>query len=76
MEGRGVGGSRRPGTRAGLGPLPMPHGISQTGAPSKRVQLAHRRVPPGSTEPWTCSGFEITLERMDNSLELKCNPSK
>ena len=22
----------------------------------KRVQLVHRRVAPGSTEPWTCSG--------------------
>uniref|UniRef100_G1LKY8 Phosphatidylinositol 4,5-bisphosphate 5-phosphatase A n=1 Tax=Ailuropoda melanoleuca TaxID=9646 RepID=G1LKY8_AILME len=37
MEGRSDSGSRRPGTRAGLGPLPVlvPHGVSQTGAPSK-----------------------------------------
>uniref|UniRef100_A0A452ULZ6 Phosphatidylinositol 4,5-bisphosphate 5-phosphatase A n=1 Tax=Ursus maritimus TaxID=29073 RepID=A0A452ULZ6_URSMA len=37
MEGQSDSGSRRPGTRAGLGPLPVPvpHGVSQTGAPSK-----------------------------------------
>ncbi|XP_027433299.1 phosphatidylinositol 4,5-bisphosphate 5-phosphatase A isoform X2 [Zalophus californianus] len=37
MEGQSSSGSRRPGTRAGLGPLPLPrpHGVSQTGAPSK-----------------------------------------
>nr|KAF6311824.1 inositol polyphosphate-5-phosphatase J [Pipistrellus kuhlii] len=36
MEGHSGGsGSRRPGTLAGLGPLPMPHGVFQTGAPSK-----------------------------------------
>ncbi|XP_037022723.2 phosphatidylinositol 4,5-bisphosphate 5-phosphatase A isoform X2 [Artibeus jamaicensis] len=35
MEGHGSSGSRRPGTLAGLGPLPMPHGVFQTGAPSK-----------------------------------------
>ncbi|XP_066870962.1 phosphatidylinositol 4,5-bisphosphate 5-phosphatase A isoform X3 [Kogia breviceps] len=35
MEGQGISGSGRPGTQAGLGPLPMPHEISQTGAPSK-----------------------------------------
>ena len=44
MEGRGVGGSGRPGTPAGLGPLPMPHGISQTRAPSKVRPL--KLVPP------------------------------
>ncbi|XP_047553904.1 phosphatidylinositol 4,5-bisphosphate 5-phosphatase A [Lutra lutra] len=37
MEGQSSSGSRRPGTRAGLGPLPVPvpRGVSQTGAPSK-----------------------------------------
>ncbi|XP_012918980.1 phosphatidylinositol 4,5-bisphosphate 5-phosphatase A [Mustela putorius furo] len=37
MEGQNSSGSRRPGTRAGLGPLPVPvpRGVSQTGAPSK-----------------------------------------
>ncbi|XP_032953951.1 phosphatidylinositol 4,5-bisphosphate 5-phosphatase A isoform X2 [Rhinolophus ferrumequinum] len=35
MEGHSSSGSRRPGTQAGLGPLPMPHGVSQTGAPIK-----------------------------------------
>lgn len=50
MEGRGVGGSGRPGTPAGLGPLPMPHGISQTGAPSKVRPL--KLVPP-IPDPWS-----------------------
>ncbi|XP_043756758.1 phosphatidylinositol 4,5-bisphosphate 5-phosphatase A isoform X2 [Cervus elaphus] len=45
MEGRGVGGSGRPGTPAGLGPLPMPHGISQTGAPSKVPAKKSAPVP-------------------------------
>lgn len=35
MEGHSSSGSRRPGTLVGLGPLPMPHGAFQTGAPSK-----------------------------------------
>ncbi|XP_045742382.1 phosphatidylinositol 4,5-bisphosphate 5-phosphatase A isoform X2 [Mirounga angustirostris] len=37
MEGQSSTSSRRPGTGAGLGPLPVPgpHGVSQTGAPSK-----------------------------------------
>uniref|UniRef100_C9J0H5 Inositol polyphosphate-5-phosphatase J n=1 Tax=Homo sapiens TaxID=9606 RepID=C9J0H5_HUMAN len=35
MEGQSSRGSRRPGTRAGLGSLPMPQGVAQTGAPSK-----------------------------------------
>ncbi|XP_012326773.2 phosphatidylinositol 4,5-bisphosphate 5-phosphatase A isoform X2 [Aotus nancymaae] len=35
MEGQSSRGSRRPGTRTGLGPLPMPQGVAQTGAPSK-----------------------------------------
>lgn len=35
MEGHSSSGRRRPGTLAGLGPLPMPHGVFQTGAPSK-----------------------------------------
>ncbi|KAM5200286.1 phosphatidylinositol 4,5-bisphosphate 5-phosphatase A isoform 2-T3 [Hipposideros larvatus] len=40
MEGHSSSGSRRPGTQAGLGPLPMPHGVSQTGAPTKEQTLA------------------------------------
>nr|KAF6282312.1 inositol polyphosphate-5-phosphatase J [Myotis myotis] len=40
MEGHSSSGSRRPGTLAGLGPLPMPHGAFQTGAPSKEQTLA------------------------------------
>ncbi|XP_057602707.1 phosphatidylinositol 4,5-bisphosphate 5-phosphatase A isoform X1 [Hippopotamus amphibius kiboko] len=55
MEGQGVSGSGRPGTRAGLGPLPMPQGISQTGAPSKmdsRFQLpAKENAAPVPSEP-------------------------
>uniref|UniRef100_A0AAQ5BIH3 Inositol polyphosphate-5-phosphatase J n=1 Tax=Homo sapiens TaxID=9606 RepID=A0AAQ5BIH3_HUMAN len=47
MEGQSSRGSRRPGTRAGLGSLPMPQGVAQTGAPSKPLTwpsqgLAHR----------------------------------
>ncbi|XP_029083585.1 phosphatidylinositol 4,5-bisphosphate 5-phosphatase A isoform X1 [Monodon monoceros] len=55
MEGQGISGSGRPGTQAGLGPLPMPHGISQTGAPSKmdsRFQLsAKENAAPVCSEP-------------------------
>ncbi|KAF4011574.1 hypothetical protein G4228_002919 [Cervus hanglu yarkandensis] len=54
MEGRGVGGSGRPGTPAGLGPLPMPHGISQTGAPSKMdspFQVPAKKSAPVPLEP-------------------------
>jgi hypothetical protein len=35
MEGQSSGGSRRPGTRAGLGPSPAPHVVSKTGMSSK-----------------------------------------
>lgn len=35
MESHSSSSSKRPGTRAGLGPLPMPHGVSQAGVPSK-----------------------------------------
>lgn len=41
MEGHSSSGSRRTETQAGLGPLPMPHGVSQTGAPSKVRALKH-----------------------------------
>ncbi|KAB0405295.1 hypothetical protein E2I00_009997, partial [Balaenoptera physalus] len=55
MEGQGISGSGRPGTQAGLGPLPMPHGISQTGAPSKMdscFQLpAKENAAPVRSEP-------------------------
>uniref|UniRef100_A0A452R2H0 Phosphatidylinositol 4,5-bisphosphate 5-phosphatase A n=1 Tax=Ursus americanus TaxID=9643 RepID=A0A452R2H0_URSAM len=57
MEGQSDSGSRRPGTRAGLGPLPVPvpHGVSQTGAPSKvdsSFQLpAKENAAPVSSEP-------------------------
>ncbi|XP_016054041.1 PREDICTED: phosphatidylinositol 4,5-bisphosphate 5-phosphatase A isoform X1 [Miniopterus natalensis] len=55
MEGHSSSGSRRPGTLAGLGPLPMPHGIFQTGAPSKvdsSFQLpAKENATPVTLEP-------------------------
>ncbi|XP_061025560.1 phosphatidylinositol 4,5-bisphosphate 5-phosphatase A isoform X1 [Eubalaena glacialis] len=55
MEGQGISGSGRPGTQAGVGPLPMPHGISQTGAPSKMdscFQLpAKENAAPVRSEP-------------------------
>ncbi|XP_029777927.1 phosphatidylinositol 4,5-bisphosphate 5-phosphatase A isoform X2 [Suricata suricatta] len=35
MEGQSSSGSRKPGTRTGLGSLPILHGVSQTEAPSK-----------------------------------------
>lgn len=35
MEGQSSSGSARPGTRTGLGPLSVPHGVLQAGAPSK-----------------------------------------
>ncbi|XP_040859675.1 phosphatidylinositol 4,5-bisphosphate 5-phosphatase A isoform X1 [Ochotona curzoniae] len=53
MEGQGVGG--RPGTRAGLGSLPVPHEIPQTGAPSKvdsNFQLSAKQTAAlASSEP-------------------------
>ncbi|XP_063578913.1 phosphatidylinositol 4,5-bisphosphate 5-phosphatase A isoform X3 [Pongo abelii] len=55
MEGRSSRGSRRPGTRAGLGSLPMPQGVAQTGAPSKvdsSFQLpAKKNAALGPSEP-------------------------
>ncbi|XP_045219732.2 phosphatidylinositol 4,5-bisphosphate 5-phosphatase A isoform X2 [Macaca fascicularis] len=55
MEGQSSRGSRRPGTRAGLGPLPMPQGVAQTGAPSKvdsSFQLpAKKNAALGPSEP-------------------------
>ncbi|KAF0881658.1 phosphatidylinositol 4,5-bisphosphate 5-phosphatase A isoform X1 [Crocuta crocuta] len=55
MEGQSSSGSRRPGTRTGLGPLPMPHGVSQTEAPSKvdsSFQLpAKENAAPVPSEP-------------------------
>ncbi|KAM8918463.1 phosphatidylinositol 4,5-bisphosphate 5-phosphatase A isoform 1-T1 [Lycaon pictus] len=56
MEGQSSSGSRRPGTRAGLGPLPVPvpHGVSQTGAPSKvdsSFQLPSKNAAPAPSEP-------------------------
>ncbi|XP_066116222.1 phosphatidylinositol 4,5-bisphosphate 5-phosphatase A isoform X2 [Saccopteryx bilineata] len=40
MEGHSSNGSRRPGTLAGLSPLPMPQGVFQTAALSKEQTLA------------------------------------
>uniref|UniRef100_A0AAZ3TA57 Inositol polyphosphate-5-phosphatase J n=1 Tax=Homo sapiens TaxID=9606 RepID=A0AAZ3TA57_HUMAN len=55
MEGQSSRGSRRPGTRAGLGSLPMPQGVAQTGAPSKvdsSFQLpAKKNAALGPSEP-------------------------
>nr|XP_060468631.1 phosphatidylinositol 4,5-bisphosphate 5-phosphatase A isoform X1 [Panthera onca] len=55
MEGQSSSGSKRPGTRAGLRPLPMPHGVSQTEAPSKvdsSFQLpAKENAAPVPSEP-------------------------
>ncbi|ELK31534.1 Phosphatidylinositol 4,5-bisphosphate 5-phosphatase A [Myotis davidii] len=55
MEGHSSSGSRRPGTLAGLGPLPMPHGSFQTGAPSKVDSsfqlLAKESAAPVPLEP-------------------------
>uniref|UniRef100_A0A2K6G9T6 Phosphatidylinositol 4,5-bisphosphate 5-phosphatase A n=3 Tax=Propithecus coquereli TaxID=379532 RepID=A0A2K6G9T6_PROCO len=55
MEGQSSSGSRKLGTRAGLGPLPKSHGAFQTGAPSKvdsSFQLpAKKKAAPGLSEP-------------------------
>ncbi|KAM5238674.1 phosphatidylinositol 4,5-bisphosphate 5-phosphatase A isoform 2-T2 [Ctenodactylus gundi] len=48
MEGQSSGGSRKPGARAGLGSLTVPHGVSQTGAPSK---LPAKNAVPAPPEP-------------------------
>uniref|UniRef100_C9K0M5 Inositol polyphosphate-5-phosphatase J n=1 Tax=Homo sapiens TaxID=9606 RepID=C9K0M5_HUMAN len=54
MEGQSSRGSRRPGTRAGLGSLPMPQGVAQTGAPSKTEKLRRwaERYLPKVTQSW------------------------
>ncbi|XP_029777928.1 phosphatidylinositol 4,5-bisphosphate 5-phosphatase A isoform X3 [Suricata suricatta] len=46
MEGQSSSGSRKPGTRTGLGSLPILHGVSQTEAPSKEQTLAPAPVTP------------------------------
>nr|XP_048305941.1 phosphatidylinositol 4,5-bisphosphate 5-phosphatase A [Myodes glareolus] len=54
MEGQSSSGSARPGTRAGLGPLPVPHGVLQAGAPSKvnsSFQLSAKNTGPVTLEP-------------------------
>uniref|UniRef100_H0VLA6 Phosphatidylinositol 4,5-bisphosphate 5-phosphatase A n=1 Tax=Cavia porcellus TaxID=10141 RepID=H0VLA6_CAVPO len=55
MEGQNGSSSGKPGTRAGLGSLLMPRGVSQTGTPSKvhsnfQVQLKEKTAP-GPLEP-------------------------
>ncbi|XP_010949653.2 phosphatidylinositol 4,5-bisphosphate 5-phosphatase A [Camelus bactrianus] len=73
MEGQGGSGSRRPGTRAGLGPLPMPYGFSQTGTPSKlpakenaapvplEPRLALTPVGPQAAMPSSSEGPRLAL---------------
>ncbi|XP_066870963.1 phosphatidylinositol 4,5-bisphosphate 5-phosphatase A isoform X4 [Kogia breviceps] len=73
MEGQGISGSGRPGTQAGLGPLPMPHEISQTGAPSKlpakenaasvrsEPKLALTPVGPPAAMPPSSKGPRLAL---------------
>ncbi|XP_052592284.1 phosphatidylinositol 4,5-bisphosphate 5-phosphatase A [Peromyscus californicus insignis] len=54
MEGQSSSGSARPGTRTGLGPLPVPHGVLQAGAPSKvssSFQLPAKNTGPAPSEP-------------------------
>ncbi|XP_038167027.1 LOW QUALITY PROTEIN: phosphatidylinositol 4,5-bisphosphate 5-phosphatase A [Arvicola amphibius] len=54
MEGQSSSGSARPGTRTGLGPLPVPHGVLQAGAPSKvnsSFQLSAKNTGPVTSEP-------------------------
>ncbi|CAH6987805.1 phosphatidylinositol 4,5-bisphosphate 5-phosphatase A [Phodopus roborovskii] len=54
MEGQSSHGSARPGTGTGLGPLPVPHGVLQAGAPSKvnaSFQLPAKNTGPVPTEP-------------------------
>ncbi|XP_037366815.1 phosphatidylinositol 4,5-bisphosphate 5-phosphatase A [Talpa occidentalis] len=55
MEGQTSSGSRRPGTQAGLGLLPGPHGVSQTGGSPKVDSSFHLPVKenagPVSSEP-------------------------
>ncbi|XP_073917093.1 phosphatidylinositol 4,5-bisphosphate 5-phosphatase A isoform X2 [Castor canadensis] len=48
MEGQSSGGSRRPGTRAGLGPSPAPHVVSKTGMSSKPPA---KNTAPRPSEP-------------------------
>ncbi|KAM6156332.1 phosphatidylinositol 4,5-bisphosphate 5-phosphatase A isoform 3-T3 [Rhynchocyon petersi] len=71
MEGQS--GSGRPGVRAGLGPLPMPRGVSQTGPPSKLPgktntvpvpsgpRLAQVSVRPQTAMPSSSEGPRLTL---------------
>ncbi|XP_077016635.1 phosphatidylinositol 4,5-bisphosphate 5-phosphatase A isoform X2 [Tamandua tetradactyla] len=49
MEGQSSSGSRRPGTRAGLGPLPVPHRLPQTGTSSKVTSSFHVPVKVNAT---------------------------
>ncbi|XP_028726524.1 phosphatidylinositol 4,5-bisphosphate 5-phosphatase A isoform X1 [Peromyscus leucopus] len=54
MEGQSSSGSARPGTRTGLGPLPVPHGVLQAGTPSKvssSFQLPAKNTGPVPSEP-------------------------
>ncbi|EHB06754.1 Phosphatidylinositol 4,5-bisphosphate 5-phosphatase A [Heterocephalus glaber] len=54
MEGQNSSGNGRPGTRAGLGSLLVPLGVSQTGTPSKvdsSSQLPVKNAAPGPLEP-------------------------
>ncbi|KAM6156335.1 phosphatidylinositol 4,5-bisphosphate 5-phosphatase A isoform 6-T6 [Rhynchocyon petersi] len=57
MEGQS--GSGRPGVRAGLGPLPMPRGVSQTGPPSKVD--SHCQLPGKTNTVPVPSGPRITV---------------
>uniref|UniRef100_A0A8C0ZME0 Uncharacterized protein n=1 Tax=Castor canadensis TaxID=51338 RepID=A0A8C0ZME0_CASCN len=52
MEGQSSGGSRRPGTRAGLGPSPGTHTVRHleprrlSRMQSQRTEFGHRDLPP------------------------------
>ncbi|XP_045441686.1 phosphatidylinositol 4,5-bisphosphate 5-phosphatase A isoform X2 [Pipistrellus kuhlii] len=72
MEGHSGGsGSRRPGTLAGLGPLPMPHGVFQTGAPSKDQAPA-----PASMAPAPASVGPTPAKQRDAPAPRSLPPSK
>uniref|UniRef100_A0A8C6QXX4 Phosphatidylinositol 4,5-bisphosphate 5-phosphatase A n=1 Tax=Nannospalax galili TaxID=1026970 RepID=A0A8C6QXX4_NANGA len=54
MEGQSSSGRGRSGTRTGHGPLPVPHGVLQAGAPSKvnsSFHLSAKNVAPVPSEP-------------------------